>query len=315
MGQSRTRISKNATFQSQRRARVNSGLPYPGSLRLTLLAGFNSSHVVRTRFGPNFMVIKDNEFIDIPTPAGPMRTHVLYPVAEGRYPGIVLFSEIFQVTGPIRRSAAVLAGHGFLVVIPEIFHELEEPGTVLPYDQAGAERGNADKINKELSSYDADAKAAVGYLKSHPKCTGKIGCMGFCIGGHLAFRSATNPEVLAATCCYPTDIHTRTLGKGLNDDTRDRIPEIKGELLVVFGRQDPHVPREGRTTIYNALTDAGTNFTWHEFNAAHAFMRDEGARYDAAAARMVYAMALNLFHRKLSEGDLTQIQGSAETRR
>ena len=65
------------------------------------------------------MVIKDNEFIDIPTPAGPMRTHVLYPVAEGRYPGIVLFSEIFQVTGPIRRSAAVLAGHGFVVVIPE----------------------------------------------------------------------------------------------------------------------------------------------------------------------------------------------------
>jgi carboxymethylenebutenolidase len=260
------------------------------------------------------MVIKDNEFIDIPTPAGPMRTHVLYPVAEGRYPGIVLFSEIFQVTGPIRRSAALLAGHGFVVVIPEIFHELEEPGTVLPYDQAGADRGNADKINKELSSYDADFKAALSYLKSHPKCTGKIGSIGFCIGGHLAFRSAANPEVLAAACCYPTDIHTRTLGKGLNDDTLDRIPEIKGELLVVFGRQDPHVPREGRTTIYQALADAGTNFTWHEFNAAHAFMRDEGARYDAAAARMVYAMALDLFHRKLSEGDLTQIQGSAETR-
>jgi carboxymethylenebutenolidase len=200
------------------------------------------------------MVIKDNEFIDIPTPAGPMRTYVLYPVAEGRYPGIVLFSEIFQVTGPIRRSAALLAGHGFVVVIPEIFHELEEPGTVLPYDQAGSDRGNADKINKELSSYDADAKTALRYLKSHPKCTGKIGSMGFCIGGHLAFRSATNPEVLAATCCYPTDIHKRSLGKGLNDDTLDRIPEIKGELLVVFGRQDPHVPREG-------LAKAGQRFT------------------------------------------------------
>jgi dienelactone hydrolase len=165
------------------------------------------------------MIITDNEFIDIPTPAGPMRTYVLYPVAEGRYPGIVLFSEIFQVTGPIRLTAALLAGHGFVVVVPEILHELEEPGTVLPYDQAGADRGNADKINKELSSYDADAKAALSYLKSYPKCTGKIGSMGFCIGGHLAFRSATNPEVLAATCCYPTDIHKRSLGKGLNDDT------------------------------------------------------------------------------------------------
>src|ERR1700676_5405437 len=147
------------------------------------------------------MTIKDDESIELQTPLGAMRPYVLRPVAAGRYPGLVLFSEIFQVTGPIRRAAALLAGHGFIVALPEIFHEFEEPGAVLPYDQAGADRGNADKINKELSSYDADAKAAAGYLKSHPKCTGKIGSMGFCIGGHLAFRSAINPEVLAAACC------------------------------------------------------------------------------------------------------------------
>jgi dienelactone hydrolase len=64
---------------------------------------------------------------------------------------------------------------------------------------------------------------------------------------------------------------------------------------------------------FEVALSAGTNFTWHEFIAAHAFMRDEGARYDAAAARIVYAMALDLFHRKLSEGDLTQIRGSART--
>src|SRR5258708_12229142 len=115
-------------------------------------------------------------------------------------------------------------------------------------------------MNKDLSSFDADAKAALSYLTSHPKCTGKIGSMGFCIGGHLAFRSATNPEVLAATCCYPTDVHKRSLGKGLNDDTLDRIPEIKGELLVVFGRQDPHFPRETPPTISNALPNPSTHF-------------------------------------------------------
>ena len=197
-----------------------------------------------------------------------------------------MFSEIFQVTGPIRRTASMLAGHGFVVAVPEIFHELEQPGTVLPYDQAGADRGNADKIGKELSSYDDDARAALSYLQTHPQCTGKLGVMGFCIGGHLAFRAAMNPEVLAATCCYPTDIHKRSLGKGLNDNSLDRISEISGELLLVFGRQDPHVPREGRAIIYNALADANRIFSWHEFNGAHAFMRDEGARYDAAAARM-----------------------------
>jgi carboxymethylenebutenolidase len=247
------------------------------------------------------MTIKDDESVDLPTSLGPMRTYVFHPSADGRYPGLVLFSEIFQVTGPIRRAAAILAGHGFIVAVPEIFHELEPPGTVLPYDQAGAERGNAHKITKELSSYDDDARLTLTYLKTHPKCTGKLGTMGFCIGGHLAFRAAMNSEVLAATCCYPTDIHKRSLGKGLHDNSLDRIPEIKGELLIVFGRQDPHVPREGRAIVYNALADANTNFTWHEFNGAHAFMRDEGARYDPAATRIVYGMALELFWRKLSE--------------
>jgi len=249
------------------------------------------------------MTIRDDEKTDLQTPNGPMRIYVMRPAVDGRYPGIVLFSEIFQVTGPIRRAAAMLAGHGFVVGIPEIFHELEAPGTVLPYDQAGADRGNADKYGKELASYDADARVALGYLRSHPQCTGQLGVIGFCIGGHLAFRAAMNPEVLAAACCYPTDIHSGSLGKSKADDSLPRVPEIRGELLMVFGRQDPHVPREGRATIYNALADADVNFGWHEFNAAHAFMRDEGHRYDAATTRIVYGMTLELFKRKLGEGD------------
>src|ERR1700688_4803485 len=61
------------------------------------------------------MTITDHEFVDLPTPTGPMRTHVFRPAAPGRYPGILLFSEIFQVTGPVRRTAALLAGNGFVV--------------------------------------------------------------------------------------------------------------------------------------------------------------------------------------------------------
>jgi len=151
------------------------------------------------------MTIKDDESIDLSTQAGPMRTYVLRPVAEGRYPGIVLFSEIFQVTGPIRRTAALLAGHGFVVTVPEIFHELEQPGTVLPYDQAGADRGNVDKITKELSSYDADARVALNYLQSHPQCTGKLGVMGFCIGGPFIWsllKRAPN-RIAAAVVAQP----------------------------------------------------------------------------------------------------------------
>ncbi len=245
-----------------------------------------------------------------------MRTYIFQPNAPGRYPGILLFSEIFQVTGPIRRTAALLAGHGFIVAVPEIYHEFEAPGVVLAYDQAGADRGNALKTTKEVSAYDADARAVLAYLKSLPQCTGKLGVVGICIGGHLAFRAAMNPDVLAATCFYATDIHKRGLGKGMQDNTLDRIPEIKGELLMIWGRQDPHVPLEGRMKIHAALNAAGTYFTWHEVNGAHAFLRDEGYRYDPELALACYQLALGLFRRKLGEGDQHGAlnAGAAETK-
>src|SRR5579862_5576434 len=173
------------------------------------------------------MIIKDSEFVDLATASGPMRTYIFRPAAEGRYPGLVLFSEIFQVTGPIRRTAALIASHGFIVAIPEIYHEFEAPGVALAYDTAGTERGNALKTTKELSAYDADARAVLAHLASRPDCTGKLGTMGICIGGHLAFRASMNPQVLAGVCFYATDIHKRGLGKGTNDNTLDRVSELK----------------------------------------------------------------------------------------
>src|SRR3954467_14724 len=249
------------------------------------------------------MTLRETEHVDLSTPRGPMRTYVFRPAAPGRYPGLLLYSEIFQVTGPIRRTAALLAGHGFVVAAPEIYHEFEPAGTVLAYDQAGADRGNTLKTTKTVAAYDADARAVLDFLKTNAHCTGALGVMGICIGGHLAFRAAMNPDVLAATCFYATDIHKRGLGQGMNDNSLDRIPEIKGELLMLWGRQDPHVPLEGRGKIHAALEAVGTRFTWHEFNGAHAFLRDEGPRYDPELALTCYGLALNLFRRKLGEGD------------
>lgn len=181
------------------------------------------------------MTIKETEWIDIETPSGAMRTHLFRPAATGRYPGIVLYSEIFQVTGPIRRTAALLAGHGFVVAVPEIYHEFESAGTVLAYDQAGADRGNELKTTKELSGYDQDARATLDFLRTYTHCTGKLGVMGICIGGHLAFRAAMNPAVLAGVCFYATDIHKRGLGKGTKDDSLDRMKEIRAEMLMIWG--------------------------------------------------------------------------------
>src|SRR3954466_13250225 len=110
------------------------------------------------------MTIKDQEHFDLATPSGPMRTYLFRPAAPGKYPGILLYSEIFQVTGPIRRTAALLAGNGFVVAVPETYHEYEPAGTALADDTAGADRGNALKTTKPLASYDADARAVLKYL-------------------------------------------------------------------------------------------------------------------------------------------------------
>jgi carboxymethylenebutenolidase len=245
------------------------------------------------------MILADSEFVDLPTPTGPMRTHLLRPKAAGRYPGILLYSEIFQVTAPIRRMAALIAGHGYLVAVPEIYHEFEPPGRALAYDQAGTDRGSALKKEKDVRALDSDARAVLDHLQAHAACTGRLGAFGICIGGHLAFRAgAKQQDVLATVCFYATDLHTATLGAA-GDDTLASAGDIKGELLMFWGRQDPHAPVEGRKKIYDMLAQKGVDFTWHEVNAQHAFLRDEGPRYDPALALQCYATALELFHRRL----------------
>ncbi len=245
------------------------------------------------------MTIREPESVELFTARGAMRTLVYRPTGDGRHPGLVLWSEIFQITAPIHRTAAFLAGHGFIVAVPEVYHEFLPAGAVLAYDQAGADKGNELKYAKDLASYDDDARAVVDFLKTHASGNGRVGAMGICLGGHLAFRTAMLPAVAATVCFYATDIHQGSLGRGKADNSRARIPEIQGELMMIWGRQDPHVPGAGRAKIYAALSAAGTRFTWHEFNGAHAFLRDEGHRYDAELAHLTLGMAVGLFRRQL----------------
>jgi carboxymethylenebutenolidase len=247
-------------------------------------------------------VIVRTAVADLATPTGLMRTHVYTPAApagDKRYPGLLLYPEIYQQTGPIARLCAQFASHGYVVMAPEIYHEHEPPGTVLAYDAAGTDNGNAYKWSTKLSTWDADVDVVVRALKAHPACSGRVGAVGFCIGGHLAFRAALHREIRATCCFYATDLHSGNLGAGKKADTLARVREIEAEIVMIWGRQDPHIPNEGRAQIYEALVKAERLFSWHEFNAAHAFMRDEGPRYDPEIARAAFTIALNLFSRTL----------------
>ena len=245
------------------------------------------------------MIIQSHQ-IDLPTPTGVMRTYVHRPAGEGRYPAILFYSEIFQQTGPIERAARFMAGHGYVVLVPEVFHELNPIGTVLGYDDAGRDKGNADKAAKPVESYDTDNEAMIKWVKEQPWCNGNIGAMGFCIGGHLAFRAALQPQVKATACFYATDLHTNTIPNKPGQHSMERRKEIQGELLMIWGKQDPHIPGDKRAELYKTFNETdGLVFTWHEFNGQHAFMRDEGERYDPQLAMNGYQLALQLFGRKL----------------
>jgi carboxymethylenebutenolidase len=113
-------------------------------------------------------------------------------------------------------------------------------------------------------------------------------------------RAGFHPLVQAVAAFYPTDIHSGTLGAGKCDDTLARFEGVKTPFLFVWGRQDPHVPLEGRQKIAARLEEVGADFEWHEFNAAHAFLRDEGPRYNPALARVAMELLLRFFEEKLA---------------
>ncbi len=245
------------------------------------------------------MIIK-SEIVDLNTPTGVMRTYVHRPKSDVPVPAVLFYSEIFQQTGPIERAARFLAGHGYAVLVPEVFHELNPIGTVLGYDDAGRDKGNADKMAKDVQGYDTDNRVMIDYLNAQSWYNGKLGAAGFCIGGHLAFRAALQPEVKATACFYATDLHTAIIPNQPGQHSMERIQEIKGELLMIWGKQDPHIPGDKRAELYQRFAQVpGLLYTWHEFNGQHAFMRDEGDRYDAQLASLGFQLTLQLFSNHL----------------
>ena len=91
-----------------------------------------------------------------------------------------------------------------------------------------------------------------------------------CLGGHLAYRCALDKRVAATVCYFATDIHSHTLGAG-GDDSLERTGEIEGELVMIFGKKDNHVPPAGRDLIRRNLHEKGVCFSFYE--VAHAQRR------------------------------------------
>src|SRR5271154_2319334 len=107
--------------------------------------------------------------VELTIDALPCRTYVAAPKSNrtgAKYPGILLYSEIFQLTGPICRTVNRLAGHGFVVAAPEIYHRRCAPGLVIPYDDPGRMHGNFLAHSTPLAHFDATAGAVFDHLGS-----------------------------------------------------------------------------------------------------------------------------------------------------
>lgn len=241
-------------------------------------------------------MIVTSDYVDIPSGGGSMRTFVSRPGAAGKWSGILFYSDIFQLNDTMLRSCVRLAGYGFVVAAPEIYHRREPQGLVIPFDDEGRSRGMDDAAGTAVADFDVDAGSVLDHLASDPDVgAGQLGVAGFCIGGHLAFRAAFRPEVKATVCFYPTGLHTGKLGR--DDDARSlqRAAEIRGKLLLVWGSEDPHIPPEGRAKVEAGLEAAGVRFEKKMYPAEHAFMRDVGPRFDPEATDLAFAEMVRLF--------------------
>jgi carboxymethylenebutenolidase len=247
------------------------------------------------------MAVVTQEYVNIPVGELAMRTFVAAPRIGGPHPGIVFYSDIFQLTEPTLRWCVRLASYGFLVAAPEIYHRLEPSGTVLGFDDEGKARGQHDANTTPVAHFDADAAAALDWLAERSGGA-PIGTAGHCTGGHLAFRAAFDPRVRATACWYPTGLHDGKLAAEPDAGSLARAGEIRGDLLLIFGARDPHTPDAGRDAVRRGLEDAGTmaRTTWLEYDAEHAFGRDIGPRFDPEVTDLAFAQTVAHFRRAFS---------------
>jgi carboxymethylenebutenolidase len=234
--------------------------------------------------------------VRVPAVDGEIRAAVLSPAGGELWPGVLLYTDIFQVTESTLRTARRLAAYGFVVCVPEIYPHGELAGVALEFDDAGKAAGLAGAAATTTAQFDADRVAVLDYLAERPDVT-TIFATGFCIGGHLAFRAAFDPRVSATVCFYPTGLHNGALGADADAGSLARAADVHGRLMVVFGAQDPHVPAGARVQILSALYAAGLDdLELHVYQGGeHAFMRDVGARHDPVLTDLALTEAVSFF--------------------
>ncbi len=227
--------------------------------------------------------------ISISTPDGDMDGYLASPSA-GRGPGIVVIQEIFGVNGFVRIIADGFAARGFFALAPDLFWRLE-PNIQLT-DKTDAEWKRAfDLMGKfDIDRGVKDIQSTITRLREQPGCTGKVGTVGYCLGGLLAYLSATRTDSDASVGYYGVNIQTM-IGEAKN---------IRHPLLLHIAAADEYVPPEAQKEIVSGLAGNPLATTHGYPNMNHAFARMGGAHFDHANAELANGRTSTFFRQHLS---------------
>src|SRR5207253_5330991 len=209
--------------------------------------------------------------------------------ASGYGPCIVVLQEIFGVNEYMRTVCDWYASHGFVAICPDLFWR-QEPGIQLT-DRSEAEWQKAFSLYQGLDEAKAveDSAAAIEFLRKHPVCNGRVGAVGFCLGGNLAWLLSVR---------FKPDCAVGYYGVGI-EKTLNEVLGLGSPLMLHLAGKDDHCPVEAQKQIHAAL-DSNPLVTIHDYpESEHAFSR-RGRHYDAAAAELAHLRSLEFFVRNLA---------------
>jgi carboxymethylenebutenolidase len=209
---------------------------------------------------------------------------------SGKGPGILLIQEIFGVNKVMRDLADGYAAQGYTVMCPDLFWR-QEPGIQIT-DKSEAEWKRAFELFQgfNVDKGVEDLKATLAALRKHPACSGKVGSVGYCLGGKLAYLMATRSDA---------DCNVGYYGVGIQDSLNE-AKNIKKPLLLDIAEKDQFVPPPAQTKIKEGL-GANKLVTMYTYPGAdHAFARVGGQHYDKKAADLANQRTAEFFKTHLS---------------
>ena len=205
--------------------------------------------------------------------------------ASGKGPGVVVIQEYWGLNDNIKQIADRLAGEGYVAVAPDLFH-----------GQVTAEPDQAMKLLMSMKMDEAarDMSGAYDYLKGHAACTGKVGSVGFCMGGRLSLYISTLKPVDATVVYY-----------GVMMGEEPDFSKLQGPVLGHYAANDAFVPVDAVKALEQKLKGLGKDVEFHIYpNMQHGFFNDsqmarDGGVHDAAASKTTWERTLAFYGKHL----------------